>query len=158
MEDTKIVQLHEIARNVQIKVENNSFEMYYSCITNAEVSANYEKGLSNEQQNRYGTKVHPGTSQRPGCSSGTGSRRCIFPEDSGRWHRNHSHRRQTLRTCEWRNRQRSRNPPCLWFHFRGRSGDPGPCWPGQRCIEGRGLHASCQGRRQSQSRPAGGRN
>ena len=52
MEDTKIVQLHEIARSVQNMVENISFKMYYSCMTNADVSANYEKGLSNEQQNR----------------------------------------------------------------------------------------------------------
>ena len=52
MEDTKIVQLHEFARSVQIMVENISFKMYYSCMTNADVSANYEKGLSNEQQNR----------------------------------------------------------------------------------------------------------
>ena len=39
MEDTKIVQLHEIARSVQIMVENISFKMYYSCMSNAEVSA-----------------------------------------------------------------------------------------------------------------------
>lgn len=51
MEGTKIVHLHEIARNVQFMVEKIPFEMYYSCITNAEVSANNEKGSSNEQQN-----------------------------------------------------------------------------------------------------------